>query len=185
MSLIHAAKHFLIQFIERSGVGITSAQDMRELRNLRLTADDNARQVLTGSANLQLALELVAKKVLFPENFQDLLTLFASSKSQCRQDLFCMIANDWKRKGFFVEFGAVDGVDGSNTFSLEKKFDWNGVLAEPNPTYHSVLKQNRSCRISQAAIGRDRREAREFIMNGNLGTFAQYKNDDGLDRSKG
>ena len=35
------------------------------------------------------------------------------------------------RNGFFVEAGAYDGVDQSNTYYLEKEKGWNGILIEP------------------------------------------------------
>ena len=41
--------------------------------------------------------------------------------------------------------GACDGVEISNTFVLEKFFDWNGILVEPSKSYHNDLKKNRNC----------------------------------------
>ena len=37
------------------------------------------------------------------------------------------------RNGFFIEAGAHDGVDISNTLYLEKQLGWTGILVEPNP----------------------------------------------------
>ena len=53
------------------------------------------------------------------------------SKSQYRQDLFVLSELEFKRDGFFVEFGATNGINGSNSFILEKNFGWKGILAEP------------------------------------------------------
>jgi len=36
-------------------------------------------------------------------------------------------------KGFFIEAGAVDGEYLSNTLFFEMKYDWTGLLVEPNP----------------------------------------------------
>ena len=48
-----------------------------------------------------------------------------------------------KTKGFFVEFGATDGVGLSNSYMLEHNFGWTGILAEPAVIWHDKLKKNR------------------------------------------
>ena len=35
------------------------------------------------------------------------------------------------RGGFFVEFGATNGIDLSNSYLLQSKYYWTGILAEP------------------------------------------------------
>jgi FkbM family methyltransferase len=47
------------------------------------------------------------------------------------------------RGGVFVEVGAHDGITQSNTFLLEKNYDWTGVLVEPSPSLYEMLKNNR------------------------------------------
>ena len=63
--------------------------------------------------------------------------------SQLYQDMFAefIIGNNFKRN--FLEFGATNGLDLSNSYSLEKFFNWEGVLAEPDPQWHDELKKNR------------------------------------------
>ena len=68
-------------------------------------------------------------------------------KSQIGQDVFSLFSLNWKRNGFFVEFGATNGVDLSNTFLLEKDFGWKGILAEPAKIWHKDLLLNRSASI--------------------------------------
>lgn len=46
-------------------------------------------------------------------------------------------------KGFFIELGANDGVRQSNTFLLQKKYKWQGVLIEPNPARFEECIRNR------------------------------------------
>ena len=36
-----------------------------------------------------------------------------------------------KKNGIFIEVGAADGVDQSNTLLLEIKYSWTGLLVEP------------------------------------------------------
>lgn len=63
-------------------------------------------------------------------------------KSQLGQDLWVYEACNQKKDGFFVKFGATDGITGSNTYTLEK-LGWKGILAEPNPSWHHALANNR------------------------------------------
>ena len=46
--------------------------------------------------------------------------------------------------GFFIECGANDGVDQSNTWYFEKYLNWNGILIEPLKKQFIELKKNRS-----------------------------------------
>lgn len=75
---------------------------------------------------------------------EQLLKLMPFSKSQLRQDLFVLDSLGFKRNGYFVEFGATDGKQFSNTFILEEQFGWNGILAEPAKIWHAELRRNRS-----------------------------------------
>ena len=50
-----------------------------------------------------------------------------------------------KKNGYFVELGAYTGVNKSNTYILEKFFDWSGICIEPNDYYYEILKRSRSC----------------------------------------
>lgn len=65
------------------------------------------------------------------------------SRAQLFQDLFVAFKLGEKRRGFFVEFGATNGIDLSNTYYLEKTLGWRGVLAEPYPIWHQALRKNR------------------------------------------
>ena len=48
------------------------------------------------------------------------------------------------KKGFFIECGANDGISQSNTYFLEKKYGWNGLLIEPIPKLFEKCKITRS-----------------------------------------
>lgn len=65
--------------------------------------------------------------------------------SQLDQDLLALYLFD--KPGFFVEFGATDGVSLSNTKLLESSYGWNGILCEPSKFYQEDLIRNRSSRI--------------------------------------
>jgi FkbM family methyltransferase len=78
--------------------------------------------------------------------------LIGKSKAQFGQDLFVLSELNLKRNGYFVEFGATNGIDLSNTHLLEKEFGWSGILAEPAKTWHNALKKNRACQIDTRCV---------------------------------
>lgn len=77
---------------------------------------------------------------------------FAMAKSQLRQEIFVLSELDFKINGFFVEFGATNGVTNSNTWLLEKEFGWQGILAEPSKYWHKDLFQVRSAAIETRCV---------------------------------
>jgi len=76
----------------------------------------------------------------------------SATKSQLKQDLFVLAELELKRGGFFVEFGATNGVDINNTWLMEKQFGWNGILAEPSKHWHEDLLKNRLCNIETKCV---------------------------------
>ncbi|QLE96772.1 FkbM family methyltransferase [Neptunomonas phycophila] len=87
--------------------------------------------------------------------------------------MWALEKNDFKKSGFFVEFGATDGVLLSNTYLLEKEFLWDGICAEPNPKFYKELKKNRSCTISNACISGNTGDIVEFILANEYGGIAE------------
>lgn len=81
-----------------------------------------------------------------------LLSYNDSFNSQLKQDVLALVLTDFKRNGFFVEFGVCDGLYLSNTVLLEKQYDWQGIIAEPNKSHHESLIKNRSCNIDFKAV---------------------------------
>jgi len=55
------------------------------------------------------------------------------SQPATRQDEWVIETLRGQRDGYFVEIGANDGKHHSNTFALEKHFDWHGLLVEADP----------------------------------------------------
>lgn len=56
-----------------------------------------------------------------------------------------------KKRGFFIELGANDGVAQSNTLILELVFGWSGVLVEPVSDSFRKLQKNRNSRRNYLA----------------------------------
>lgn len=90
------------------------------------------------------------------------------SKSQYAQDLF-VISEMYNKtlSPFFIEFGATDGIKWSNTYLLEKDFNWIGILSEPAKVWEKQLKINRSCIIDTRCVYDTTGEKIEFseILN--------------------
>lgn len=74
------------------------------------------------------------------------------AKSQLLQDLFVLFILKDMERGYFVEFGACDGVLLSNTLMLEKSKGWSGILAEPVASWHEALAANRRCLIDHRCV---------------------------------
>ena len=74
------------------------------------------------------------------------------SHSQIGQDLFVLRELKEKRGGFFVEIGGHDGVTHSNTYLLEKEYEWEGIVVEPAKRFHTALESSRNCTLDFRAV---------------------------------
>lgn len=85
---------------------------------------------------------------------EKLTELFYKAHGQAYQDMFALMFLGYKTNGYFVDFGATDGYDISNTCILEKDYGWTGILAEPAKQWHEKLAQNRNCHIDHSVVWR-------------------------------
>lgn len=87
--------------------------------------------------------------------------------SQLQQDALAKWLSDFSNDNskYFVEFGASDGITFSNTFLLEKKHHWQGLLVEPGKNWHTKLKKNRNCIIDTRCVWSKSHESIEFQEN--------------------
>jgi len=100
---------------------------------------------------------------------------FSSSQLLC----YLIVGYIFERKqGTFVEFGAADGVTLSNTYFLETRLNWTGVVAEPAFGWHEQLTRNRSCKISFAYIYKEsyKRVAIVETPDKMLSTISSFRN---------
>lgn len=74
------------------------------------------------------------------------------SNAQIMQDLWVQFEMGERRGGYFVEFGATNGVTMSNSLLLERRYGWTGILAEPNPAFHARLGRERKVAISHDCV---------------------------------
>jgi FkbM family methyltransferase len=72
--------------------------------------------------------------------------------SQKGQDQWVMSTLGYKRDGYFVDLAASDGINLSNTYTMERSYGWNGLLIEPNPDFYNKCKQNRCSVVIDAVV---------------------------------
>jgi FkbM family methyltransferase len=102
------------------------------------------------------------------------------SHAQIRQDLWVCWEMCEARSGYFVEFGATDGVTNSNTALLEREYGWQGILAEPNPSWHADLRQNRQAAVDPRCVAARTGDEVDFLVvdDPELSTIAAYAGQD-------
>lgn len=63
--------------------------------------------------------------------------------SQSGQDEFVTKVLKYKFNGYFCEIGSNDPISQNNTYLLEKKYDWKGLMVEYDPKFLNEYKQKR------------------------------------------
>jgi hypothetical protein len=104
-----------------------------------------------------IKLKIILLNIFFfnKENiFKFILKNHKESNSQIFQDLFVLYYTKNKKKGFFIEIGGGNGFDLSNTYLLEKKFKWDGIICEPNIMLHKNITKLRSAQLIKEPITR-------------------------------
>jgi hypothetical protein len=145
------------------GIGVTRYETLERLR---------------GSARCAQDLDFL--RAMPKHQTYDLLQQLPFSRAQLRQDLFVLSELEFRTGGFFVEFGATNGVDLSNTHLLENGFGWTGILAEPGRRWREALLENRSCDIVFDCVWSTTGESLRFVDSENpeLSTVARYRDRD-------
>lgn len=153
----------------KSGLGITSHENLQKLRREAINAYD-----------------IDFLKVQSDESLRPILDNLAHSKAQLRQDLFVLAQTNFKKNGFFVEFGATNGIKLSNTYMLEKQFGWHGILAEPAQMWHKALKENRIAHIETNCVWKETGQTLTFdqVYEGELSTISDFSHSDDHQESR-
>jgi len=88
--------------------------------------------------------------------------------SQVGQDKWVCEYFKYKKEGFFIDIGAHDGIDLSNTYYLEKELGWQGICIEAWIDKFNDLKNNRStvC-LNNAVYSKD--QLVTFKSDGDMG----------------
>ena len=125
------------------------------------------------------------KELLIPEDEKILFNFINYIKNlkknhyaQIFQDIFAsfIVQNNFKKT--FLEFGATNGINLSNTYLLEKELGWSGILAEPDIQWHEALRKNRpKTKIITQCIWKKSNEKLKFFSSsqGVLSTLEDFK----------
>ncbi len=150
-------------------------QSILKTINLRLVRNSRFEEI-NRKALLVQCYKLSHK--ISPSILSEFIKNIDASHSENAQDLFVLSELDFKKNGYFVEFGATNGVDFSNTYLLEKKFGWNGILAEPSKRHKNTLRINRSAHIENDCVWKLSNEKLMFNEVGDLSTLEIFSNSD-------
>lgn len=86
------------------------------------------------------------------EVLHSIMMALKTSPAERHQDIFAILLTRKFSNGFFVEFGACDGIEASNTYLLERDFGWTGILAEPGRVWQKKLLENRTAMIDMRCV---------------------------------
>ena len=120
-------------------------------------------------------------------NFIDSIKNMKNIKSQLYQDVFAAFIIGNKFDKTFLEFGATNGFDLSNSYMLEKVLGWKGTLSEPSTQWHDELKKNRpfSDIITDCIWSESGKELNFFMSDvGVASTLDAFKESDRLSMPK-
>ena len=101
------------------------------------------------------------------QSFKFLLFKSYSARGNIDKDLINIIG---KKKGFYLEVGAFNGISESVSLRFEKDLNWSGLLIEPNPLHFKYLKRNRPHNIclNYICLSEEYLDKKFYIKNLNL-----------------
>jgi FkbM family methyltransferase len=166
LEILAIIKKYINKFLQLFGLELVTTNSMNELTKIKKSRSYE---------HLNLLLTLPSS------NLNKLISLIPKSKSQITQDLFVISESNFKKNGFFVEFGATDGINFSNTYMLEKEFNWNGILVEPAKVWWIELLKNRPNVVTESlCVWKESNVNIEFneTKNSQTSTIDLYTNSD-------
>ena len=153
---------------------ISKIRQLLQQHGIELVQRDELQQLIQQSKDLQFVSRIQEK------GLSRLIGLLPLSQAQLRQDLFVLSSTDFLQNGYFVEFGGTDGVHWSNSYLLEQKFGWRGIISEPARGYHDALLKNRTCHIETDCVWNKTGESLRFNETklGYFSTIDQFSEHD-------
>ena len=124
---------------------------------------------------------MITTRNLLPEFLKAPLRPYLSShkayRSQAGQDFWVFgEVFDEMREGFFLDIGAHDGIACSNSYILERRYNWRGICIEANPETFAQLQRNRRAVCCNVCL--DETEGFvQFTNKGMLGGIVSHDTD--------
>lgn len=150
------------EFVEETN--IQSGSDVDKIKSELEYHAFSVRQLILQRKRLFKIFEIASQSLHRTDasHVADVLSSVESTDTQFYQDIFCLLLSGGKRNGYFVEFGACDGLAINNTILLERRFGWKGILAEPATTWHEALFKNRTAIIDTRCVWSKSNEVLKF-----------------------
>jgi FkbM family methyltransferase len=149
MAIENAFRRVCQKIIRQTGMQLVRSETLAELRRIE-----------RNEAKMRQAIPFIVAMGTGPA--QQVLQYLPHSRAQLFQDLFVLCETAFRRGGFFVEFGATDGVYLSNTYLLETELGWKGILAEPAVRWHEALRANRRVAVDYDCVWTSTGQSLEF-----------------------
>jgi len=121
------------------------------------------------------ALKSFASRLKNTPLFSRLLGKLSILGSQAGQDFWVYSeAFNQKRHGYFLDIGAHDGINMSNTYTLESHYEWTGLCVEANPKTFSKLIRNRTAMCANLCLDESEGIVNFALRDGRGGIVEQY-----------
>lgn len=76
---------------------------------------------------------------------------------------------------FFIDVGASNGLDGSNSSLFEFYLNWNGICVEPHMVQYNKLIKNRNCKTYNCCIGNTDTTKEFWEIQGSIASLSGLK----------
>lgn len=121
--------------------------------------------------------EIVRIASRVPSFYNTMKSYLSTSESLGFQDLIfaALFPERMKVGGYFIEIGVGDGRIHSNTWLFERSLGWNGLLIEPNPSFHDPIREQRTGAILETTAAFDRTGVTSFVDDDRLGGIAERR----------
>lgn len=116
-----------------------------------------------------------------PNGRRELTSCLQQSRAQLLQDVVALDFLRFKRDGFFVEVGALDGVQMSNSLLMETRYGWSGILVEPSPQEAAKAKSSRTATVDPRCVWSESGLQLDFLVTKRpeLSTLSGFEDGDG------